>query len=101
MLDRENLLSLLKAAANTSPSGNYSFKGENYSYDAIQKTLRDELNELYKTDKPVDTIRAETGFDTASTFNRNFKRLVGMSPIEWRTKKREKADYNISIYKGW
>ena len=51
MLDRENLLSLLKAAANTSPSGNYSFKGENYSYDAIQKTLRDELNELYKTDK--------------------------------------------------
>lgn len=58
-------------------------------------------HELYKTDKPVDTIRTETGFDTASTFNRNFKRLVGMSPIEWRTKKREKADYNISIYKGW
>ena len=58
-------------------------------------------HELYKTDKPVDTIRSETGFDTASTFNRNFKRLVGMSPIEWRTKKREKADYSISIYKGW
>ena len=51
MLDRENLLSLLKAVANTGPSGNYSFKGENYSYDALQKTLRDELNELYKTDK--------------------------------------------------
>ena len=51
MLDRENLLSLLKAVANTGPSSNYSFKGENYSYDALQKTLRDELNELYKTDK--------------------------------------------------
>lgn len=51
MLDRENLLSLLKAVANTGPSGNYSFKGENYSYDALQKTLREELNELYKTDK--------------------------------------------------
>lgn len=58
-------------------------------------------HELHRTDKPVDKIRTEVGFETASTFNRNFKKLVGMSPNEWRMKKKDKADYNISIYKGW
>ena len=56
---------------------------------------------LRTTKKTVDEIRMEVGFDTASTFNRNFKKLVKMSPQEWRKGKAEKADYNISIYKGW
>ena len=58
-------------------------------------------HELQNTNKPVDKIRIEVGFETASTFNRNFRKLVNMSPKEWRIKKREKADYHISIYKGW
>ena len=58
-------------------------------------------HELQKTDKPVDKIREEVGFETASTFNRNFKKLVNMSPNEWRAKKQKKANYHISIYKGW
>lgn len=58
-------------------------------------------HELQKTDKPIDKIRAEVGFETASTFNRNFKKLVNMSPNEWRAKKQKKANYQISIYKGW
>ena len=56
---------------------------------------------LRTTQKTIDEIRMEVGFDTASTFNRNFKKLVKMSPQEWRKRKAEKADYNISIYKGW
>lgn len=58
-------------------------------------------HELQKTDKPVDKIRSEVGFETASTFNRNFRKLVNMSPNEWRAKKQQKANYHISIYKGW
>ncbi|HJC91075.1 MAG TPA: AraC family transcriptional regulator [Candidatus Mediterraneibacter excrementigallinarum] len=56
---------------------------------------------LRTTRKTIDEIRIEAGFDTASTFNRNFKKLVKMSPLEWRKRKKEKADYDISIYKGW
>lgn len=58
-------------------------------------------HELQKTDKPVDKIREEVGFETASTFNRNFKKLVNMSPNEWRKRKQKTANYHIAIYKGY
>lgn len=56
---------------------------------------------LRTTRKTIDEIRSEVGFDTASTFNRNFRKLVRMSPLEWRKNKQEKAEYDISIYRGW
>lgn len=47
-LDRKELLSLMKAVAKANPSvsNTYSFNGESLSYDAMQQTLRNELNEL-------------------------------------------------------
>lgn len=57
---------------------------------------------LRKTDKSVEEIRCMTGFPTASTFNRNFRRFVGMSPAQWREKTENTiADYRVSVYKGW
>lgn len=57
---------------------------------------------LTETSDSVEQIREKVGFPTASTFNRNFKKLVKMSPGEWRRQKSGKlADYKISIYKGW
>lgn len=50
MLDKANLLSLMKAVAETNPSGNYSYKGENMSYSALNETLRKELNDLVGTE---------------------------------------------------
>ena len=48
MLNKEQLLQLMKATAKadrSNPATAYRFNGENLSYDALNKTLRDELNE--------------------------------------------------------
>ena len=45
-LDRNNLVQLMKTVARANPSAPvaYSFNGENLSYDALNETLRQELN---------------------------------------------------------
>ena len=47
MLDRNNLLALMKtvAKADVSAPTSYSFNGENFSYEALNETLRRELSE--------------------------------------------------------
>ena len=51
MLDRQNLVQLMKTVAKADPSAPtaYSFGGQNLSYDALNETLRRELNELAGT----------------------------------------------------
>jgi hypothetical protein len=49
MLDKNNLLVLMKTVAKANPSGNYSYNGENFTYSALNDTLRNELNELAGT----------------------------------------------------
>lgn len=57
---------------------------------------------LKETPDSIERIREKVGFPTASTFNRNFRKMVQMSPGQWRTKEGGSlADYKISIYKGW
>lgn len=48
MLDKKNLVQLMKIVAKAEPSAPvaYSFNGENLSYEALNETLRRELNEL-------------------------------------------------------
>lgn len=46
MLDKANLLSLMKITANAEPSGTYSWNGEQFNYSALDDTLRNELNAL-------------------------------------------------------
>ena len=60
---------------------------------------------LKKENRTVEEIALKTGFTTTSTFNRNFKRLCGVSPIQWR---KDNDDYEIrlkqfgiSVEKGW
>lgn len=50
MLDKANLLKLMKTTASANPSGTYNYCGEQFSYDALNDTLRDELNELIGTE---------------------------------------------------
>lgn len=47
-LDRTNLVALMKQVAKADPSAptSYSFNGQSLSYDAMNQTLRNELNEL-------------------------------------------------------
>jgi hypothetical protein len=49
MLDKTNLLSLMKTVAAAKPTGTYSYNGESFSYDALNTTLRNELKEMVGT----------------------------------------------------
>ena len=49
MLQKTELLSLMKAVAKANPSGTYSYNGESMSYNAMNQTLRSELNEIAGT----------------------------------------------------
>ena len=51
MLDKKDLVSLMKTVAKADPSApiSYSYNGENFSYDALNETLRQELNEYAGT----------------------------------------------------
>jgi len=51
MLDRTNLVTLMKQVAKANPSAPvaYSYEGKNLSYEALNETLRDELKELAGT----------------------------------------------------
>ena len=46
MLDRKNLVALMKTVAKADPSAPtaYSFGGQNLSYEALNDTLRAEMN---------------------------------------------------------
>lgn len=51
MLDKNNLLALMKQVAKAEPSApvSYSFGGESFSYEQLNETLRKELNEYAAT----------------------------------------------------
>lgn len=51
MLDRDNLLQLMKVVAKANPSAPtaYAWNGQSLSYEALNETLRNELNELAGT----------------------------------------------------
>lgn len=49
-MDKANLLQLMKNVANATPSTNFSYNGETFSYDAMNETLRSELNALVGTE---------------------------------------------------
>ena len=46
--------------------------------------IREAVSLLLLTDDTVLTIAGMTGFSSIATFNRNFRRYVGMAPEEWR-----------------
>lgn len=51
MLERTQLLQLMKNVARANPSSTYSVNGEQLSYTAMNETLRNELNELVGTEE--------------------------------------------------
>lgn len=60
---------------------------------------------LQKTDRPVTEIIFDVGFQTKSNFNREFSRIMGMSPSEWRKindpeAARTMADFRTHFFTG-
>lgn len=60
---------------------------------------------IKKTGYSMEEIAMKVGFTTTSTFNRNFKRIVGTSPYQWKKQpdnyESKLANFNILAEKGW
>lgn len=60
---------------------------------------------LNRTDEPVAEIAVKCGFSTNSTFNRNFRQIMGATPMEWRRRpenyERELLKFDIHSEEGW
>lgn len=60
---------------------------------------------IKKTGSSMEEIAVKVGFTTTSTFNRNFKRVTGVSPYQWKKQpdnyESRLSNFNILIEKGW
>lgn len=60
---------------------------------------------IKKTNDSMRNIAIKVGYPTPCTFDRNFKKIVGMSPNEWRMQSEnyegKLLNYNISTLRGW
>lgn len=67
--------------------------------------IKTACDELRRTNDSVGTIAARAGFATLSTFNRNFRRIMGISPQQWRKNpqhyERKLLNYDIKTQEGW
>lgn len=61
-------------------------KGMSVSQYVNNYRVREACRLLAGTDEPITRIMFDVGFQTKSNFNREFLRVTGMSPREWRTR---------------
>lgn len=58
-----------------------------------------------RTDISMEDVAEKVGFITPSTFNRNFRRIIGTSPYRWKKRpdnhEGKLLEYKISALKGW
>ena len=58
-----------------------------------------------KTDISMEDVAEKVVFITPSTFNRNFRRIIGTSPYQWKKRpdnhEGKLLEYKISALKGW
>lgn len=60
---------------------------------------------LAVSEESMEQIGRKVGFPVFETFCRNFKKIIGITPTEWRTMVHESenslVNYKVSIHKGW
>ena len=60
---------------------------------------------MRRTNHAMDQVAAECGFSTTSTFNRNFRKYMNISPYQWKRGRSNyegrMLDYHILALKGW
>ena len=60
---------------------------------------------IQNTDYAMEEVGFRVGYQTPSTFNRNFKKLTGKTPYQWKKEENHlggaKKNYKISAKKGW
>lgn len=67
--------------------------------------IQEACNLMKKSNASMTEIAHKVGFTTPSTFNRNFKRMLGTSPYRWKRDvdnyEGRLLNYRISALKGW
>ncbi|MDO4649036.1 MAG: AraC family transcriptional regulator [Eubacteriales bacterium] len=67
--------------------------------------VRNACNLLLTTDMSVEIIAERSGFLTPSTFNRNFKRYLGTTPLQWKKEQIRLGNRTVGIqitaFRGW
>ena len=67
--------------------------------------IRAACKELRKTNASVNDIALHCGFTTMSTFNRNFRKILGVSLQQWRSApehyERNLLKFDIKTQEGW
>ena len=53
----------------------------------LTQRLRRAAVRLRRTTDPISAIAYEAGFNDLSTFNRRFRRIMGMTPVAWRRRR--------------
>ena len=60
---------------------------------------------MKKEDCQMEQVAARAGYQTMSTFNRNFKQIIGISPYQWKkqvtSNVRGRGKYRVHAKKGW
>ena len=60
---------------------------------------------MKKSTDSMELVAEKCGFQSVSTFNRNFKKVLGITPYQWKIHpenyETKLLNYNISAYKGW
>lgn len=62
-------------------------------------------NFINKENMSMEDVGYRVGYQTPSTFNRNFKKLTGKTPYQWKENSSKRnihySDFDISAKKGW
>lgn len=62
-------------------------------------------NMLRTTDYSMDTIARRSGYPTMTTFDRNFRRVTGYTPLQWKKNpsnyEQKLRNYRIATFQGW
>ncbi|MDO1580807.1 helix-turn-helix domain-containing protein [Rhizobium oryzicola] len=65
--------------------------GLNVSQYVNNRRIEEACRLLEQTEKSVTALMLEAGFSTKSNFNREFRRVTGTSPAQWRSNARKKV----------
>jgi AraC-like DNA-binding protein len=65
--------------------------GKNVSQFVNDFRIAEACDLLAATDKPVTEIMLDVGFQTKSNFNREFRRVTNMTPVQWRQSRAKSA----------
>ena len=60
---------------------------------------------MKKSEDSMELVAEKCGFQSVSTFNRNFKKILGITPYQWKIHpgnyEAKLLNYRISAYRGW